>query len=264
MLGSVGTLSTWQWAARGKHPVAKDYFEVGSKNPMVEAFSAWLEKGYRILGSRKQPSAEFCSWRFWARGPRRETLVCGVGRDSCDSVGRPFPLLIIGTGPLADWRDKWDLLPFACEKTWSRMEYLSTKRFTDFRQFEDEVQIIKPPVPHWSEFVSERQDLGGLDRRELENKVASLSQETDFFVSLDGGPSDDPYTLASLWHALLKVRMSEVPTAIFMGGAANGTHLAVVKRALAPTDFVRLWSRGKELEVLAEDAGGAVGGHRLD
>jgi hypothetical protein len=144
------------------------------------------------------------------------------------------------------------------------MEYLFTKRFADFRQFENEVQIIKSPVPHWSEFVSERQDLGGLDRRDLENKVASLSQETDFFVSLDGGPSDDPYTLASLWHALLKARMSEVPTAVFMGGAANGTHLAVIKRALGPTDFVRLWSGGKELEVLAEDAGGAIGGHRLD
>ena len=128
----------------------------------------------------------------------------------------------------------------------------------------DNGSLIKAPVPHWSEFVRERRDLREWDHSDLENKVASLSQETDFFVSLDGGPSDDPYTLAGLWHTLLKARMSEVPTAVFMGGTANGTHLAVVKRALAPTDFVRLWSGGKGLEVGGEDAGGAVGGHRLD
>jgi len=260
VLGSIGSSNSWQWAAWGKHPVARDFFSVGSNAPMVKAFSDWVEKGYKIFTSKERPSSSLCSWRFWARGPKREILVCGIGRDSSDSVGRPYPLLIMGTGPLEGWEDQWDLLPFACEKTWSQMEYLSAKRFTDFEQFEDEVQIVRPPHPEWPEFRSVSRDLWesssatqnnvlSWDPRQLEDRVSVMSKKTDFFVPLDGGPSDDPHTLAGLWHALLKVRISDVPNAVFMGGASDGTYLAVFKRALAPTDFVRLWSgAGKKLE----------------
>ncbi len=246
MLGSIESANAWQWAAWGKHPVARDYFWVGPKAPLVKAFSDWVEKGYQVLSSKGRPASNLCSWRFWARGSRKETLVCGVARDSSYSVGRPYPRLIMGTGALQGWGDQWDLLPFACEKTWNQMEYLSAKRFTEFEQFEDDVQIIKPPYSEWSEFRSVSRGLEEWDYKGLENKVAGLSQEVDFCVPLDGGPSDDPRTLAGLWHALLKARINDAPNAVFMGGSSDGTYLAVFKRALVPNDFVRLWSGAGE------------------
>jgi type VI secretion system protein VasJ len=260
VLGSIESANSWHWAAWGKHPVARDYFCVGATAQLVKAFSDWIEKGYKILSSRRSPSTRLHSWRFWARGPRRDALICGVGRDSSDSLGRPYPLLIMGTGPLEGWKDQWDLLPFACEKTWGQMEHLSTRRFTDFREFEDGVHVIKPPHPSWTGFISRKESMEVAaslsDNRAscwepagLENEVASLSQKADLFVSLDSEPFGDPQTLAGLWHSFLKARISEVPNAVFMGGAPEETHLAVFRRALVPTDFVRLWSR--------QDVGGA-------
>jgi type VI secretion system protein VasJ len=251
MLITSASANSWHWAAWGKHPVARDYFCLGLNSPLVKAFSDWIEKGYQTLGSKPRASSKLCSWRFWAKGPKKETLVCGVGRDSSDSLGRPYPLLIVGTGPLEGWGDHWDLLPFACEKTWSRIEYLSAKRFIDFKQLEEEVRIIKRPYPQWSEFVSQRRSLGessptSHNPRAVENKAASLSAETDFFVPLDDGPSNDHLAVAGLWHFFLKAHARAVPNAVFMGGVPDEAYLAVFKRPLMPADFVQLWSLWSE------------------
>lgn len=237
----------WQWAACGKHPVARDYFSVGPNIPLVKAFAGWVEKGYQMLASKGRTSSNKpCSWRFWARGPKSKIVVCGVGRDSSDSVGRPYPLLIMGTGVLEGWEDHWDLLPLACEETWRQIEYVSTKRFMDFSQFEDEVRLIRPPYPRWSEFISQREHYqtgSSWDPADMERKASGTTDKLEFFVPFDVGLSNDPFALAGLWHAFLKARISGVPNAVFLGGAPNETHLAVFRRALVPTDFIRLWGR---------------------
>jgi type VI secretion system protein VasJ len=243
----------WQWAAYGKHPVARDYFRIGSDAPLIQAFLGWVEKGYQLLRSKQNPTSQPYAWRFWAKGSKKDNLICGIGRDSSDSIGRRYPLLILGTGPLERWEDYWDLLPLACEKTWSQIEYLSTRRFTNFRQFEDEVRIIKPPSYHWSEFNDQMQRSSALgssfqeeeltrDCREIEDKVDRLSKETEFLVPFENGPPSDVFTLAILWHSLLKARLDSAPNAIFMGGVPERTYLALFKRSLVPADFVRLWS----------------------
>ena len=244
MLGSVESSKAWHWAARGKHPVARDYFCLGRNSPLIEALSDWIEKGYQALHSKQRVSSMFSSWRFWAKGPKKENLVCGLGRDSSDSLGRPYPLLIVGTGSLEGWLDQWDLLPFVCEKTWSQMEHLSTKRFLNLKEFEDEVRTIKSPLPNWSEFVSQREDLGmsPWSSELLESKAASLSTERNFLVPLEGGPPNDYLEAAGLWHFFLKAHNKVVPNAVFMGGVPDETYLAVFKRPLVSRDFVLLWS----------------------
>lgn len=233
--------------------MARDYFRIGSDAPLIQAFLGWVEKGYELLRSKQNPTSQAYAWRFWAKGSKKDNLICGTGRDSSDSIGRRYPLLIIGTGPLESWEDYWDLLPLACEKTWNQIEYLSTRRFTNFRQFEDEVRIIKPPSPGWPEFNAQRQSSsvpvvsshnGGLawDSREIEEKVGRLSQKEAFLVPFDNGLSGDVFVLAILWHSLLKDRLGSTPNAIFMGGVPERTYLALFKRSLVPTDFVRLWS----------------------
>jgi type VI secretion system protein VasJ len=244
VLGSVESANAWHWAARGKHPVARDYFCLGLNSPLIRALSDWIEKGYETLGSKHGVSSKPCSWRFWAKGPKKETLVCGVGRDSSDSLGRPYPLLIVGAGPLEGWQDQWNLLPIACEKTWRQIEHLSTKRFLDLKHLEDEVRIIKPPYPHWSDFVSQRGDLemSSWNPGAVEKKAASLSIEREFLVPLEGGPSNDHVAEADLWHLFLKAHTKAIPNTVFMGGVPDETYLAVFKRPLVPSDFVLLWS----------------------
>ncbi|MDY6951661.1 MAG: type VI secretion system-associated protein TagF [Thermodesulfobacteriota bacterium] len=253
MLGSVGSANSWQWAAWGKHPAARDYFGVGPPDPLVKAFSDWVERGFKTLNPKGDELSGPSSWRFWARGAKRKTIVCGVVRDSSDSLGRPYPLLVMGVGIIEGWEDQWDLLPFACEKTWCQMEHLSAMGSASFGELEAQVKALVPPYPVWLEFMSQK---GGLHEassvgenagsspsiKELANRLATVSQGKDFFASLDGGLANDPQTLAALWHGLMKARMSDIPSAVFMGGTPDQASLAVFKRALAPTDFVRLWS----------------------
>ncbi len=248
MLGSIGSAGHWYWAACGKHPAAKDYFWLGPDAPLVKAFSGWMDEGYRMLGSRRNHAGPPHAWRFWAKGSKKDDLVCGLGRDSSDGIGRPYPVLVMGAGPLKGWEDNWDLLPFACEKTWSQMEYLVTRAFADLKQLEDAVRGIRPPDGSWSDFRSrvgsERERASAKDSGEVACGIESLSQGRECIVPLDRDASLDPFTLAGIWHSQLKARAGSVPNAVFLGGVSEGSYLAVFRRPLAPGDFIRLWSVG--------------------
>lgn len=135
----------WEWAVYGKHPVIKDYFKLGQYGSLIKIFSEWVDSGYQQIAPKKKSSVY--SWRFWARGLKRDGMGCGVVRDSRDQLARPYPLLIMGAGPLAGWEDQWDLIPLACERTWTQMEFLCTKTLDSLKQLEEETRKIPPPFP---------------------------------------------------------------------------------------------------------------------
>lgn len=245
MLETIRSERRWQWAAYGKHPAAKDYFKIGHDFPLLNSFSGWIENGYQVLASKDNPINARRSWRFWTREARRENLVCGIVRDSNDGLGRPYPLLIIGTGPLKDWLSQWDLVPLACENTWGQMEDLSGKTFGDLRELEEKVQNIRPPAAEWLELARKREgfeepeslrlsDLGGL--------ISSFSEKMDCFIPLDQAPFRDRFELIGLCHSLVRARTEAAPTAIFMGGTVEKAYVAFFRRPLAPSDFIHLWS----------------------
>jgi len=242
VLGAIGTEKNWRWAAFGKHPVAKDYFKIGQEFPLLKGFSDWVENGYQILTSKKSLSSGLCSWRFWTKGSQKESFACGVVKDSSDQMGRPYPLLIMGTGPLNGWENHWDLLPFACERIWDQIEYLSAQRFNDFKIFESDIHKLWPPLPEWSKFVERRGDFTVQDLGDLKRKAFSLSEKTEILIHIDQGGAYDQFTWVSFWHLLFKNEAKVIPNVFFMGGTLEKTYLAVFKRPLMPTDFVQLWS----------------------
>lgn len=258
MLGTADT-TTWHWSAFGKHPAAADYFRLGHSSPFVDGLTKWVENGYRLLAERSDAPPPFCSWRFWARGYGRDSLVLGVVRVSSDSMGRPYPLLIMGSGPLEGWEGRWDLLPFAGEKSWCQIEFLATHTFGDLRKLEEGLQGLRSPSPEWDELAERRRGLNRLgspldpyasflDIPRLEVVAAERSGKDEFSVRLDRGPVNDKITLVSLWHLLAKGAAKGVPNALFMGGTLERSFLASYRRPLAPGDFLHLWS--------ASDAGG--------
>lgn len=250
MLGTIKSERHWQWAAYGKHPSARDYFKVGQNFPLLNVFSDWIEKGYQVLAAKNIPAQRVCFWRFWTRESRRQNIICGVVRDSNDGLGRPYPLLIIGTGPLKGWEKLWDLIPFACEKTWRQIEYLSTQMFEDFKRLESEVQNIRPPYAEWSGFIKKREDFVEVNSpglRELESRASSLSEKAECFIRLDQGPFHDQFEMISLWHFLFKLRGKTVPNSVFMGGTVEKAYIAFFKRPLISSDFIKLWSVSTEL-----------------
>lgn len=258
MLGTDMTTG-WNWSAFGKHPAAADYFRLGHASPFVEGVTKWVESGYRLLAERGDATPPFCSWRFWARGYGRDSLVLGVVRVSSDSMGRPYPLLIMGSGPLEGWEGNWDLLPFAGEKSWCQIEFLATHTFGELKKLEEGLQGLRPPAAEWDELAERRRGLNRLgspldpyasflDMPRLETVAAERAGKDEFSVRLDRGPVNDKITLVSLWHLLAKGAAKGVPNALFMGGTLERSFLASYRRALAPGDFLHLWS--------ASDAGG--------
>jgi type VI secretion system protein VasJ len=253
VLGTLETVQDWQWAAFGKHPAAKDYFRVGEKTPFIEGLFGWIEKGYRILSDDVNASPDFCSWRFCAREAGRDSLVCGVVRLSSDSFGRAYPLVIMGTGALRCWQENWDLLPFACEKTWRQIEHLAANLYATFNKLEEEIQAIRPPVADWQGLAEKRRELNAfgspldpyasfLDLGDLKKLAAAGKGRSEVFVSLDRGPCADKILHVSLWHLLLKEALPAFPNVLFMGGTLDKALLVLFQRPLKSTDFTLLWS----------------------
>lgn len=248
---------SWHWSALGKHPVAKDFFRFGLWPPMAAAFAEWLDRGYQKLvregDPRKGPPGEMHSWRFWARGLNEKGLVCGIGRDSSDSLGRPYPLLILGAGSLDGWREHWDLLCLVLDGIWTQMEAIAARRFSEFRQLEEGLRLIKAPHPRWEDWEKRG---NGISRSRASGKGISgpcrltaaiqapelIAERCEFIASLGERPSCDALGQACQWHVLLRRHMPGIPHAVFMGGVPQAVFLAVFRRPLAPEDFVNLWT----------------------
>jgi type VI secretion system protein VasJ len=193
------------------------------------------------------------SWRFWAKGIKKGNLICGVAKDSSDTMGRAYPLIIMGDGMLDGWEEHWDLLPHAFEATWAQIEYISSRRFESLKGLEHEVFAIKAPKPDWREVRCRnrnRENSQSLPNAltisnhndEINEKAACLSKEMEVLVPLDIHTHEDFLSVAGHWNFVFKDHGLDIPNAVFLGGIPEKHFLAVFNRPLNSKDFVRLWS----------------------
>jgi len=238
------SVTGWQWDIAGKHPAARDFFASGQKSLMAEAFSEWMRRGAEgLVTVSKELLVRSCSWRFWARTPQAGILACGIIRNSCDSVGRPFPLLVMGTGKLEDWEDNWELLPFACEGLWRQMEQLASKNYGAFESLEEDLSMFRPPQSRWQEIHLEK--LASAEQNAVSSdfhfRPDQLEQEKAMFLPFQILGHNDFFTMISDAHALLKKEIHTAPNSLFIGGLIDQPGLAVFKRPLSKQDFERMW-----------------------
>lgn len=280
MLGLGKFKKAWQWGACGKHPVARDYFKISHNTPVFDAFESWAEKGYAALKKSQKLDQEVYSWRFFAKGLKKGDLISGVVKDSSDSIGRPFPLLIIGEGKLDGCEEHWELLPYYFEKTWDQLEYISSRRLTGLSDFEKEIKSIKRPdengqghLQSFEEAINRNQPVH-IDEAQVQKTADTLSRERMVVIPLDinngvnnvtkndvqddvnksvrddaleqSGYQADYYAdflaRAGIWSSRLKTYGSGMPNAVFIGGAREKHYIAVFSRPIKMDDFVRLWS----------------------
>jgi len=252
VLGSIKAKFNWEWTAYGKHPAASDYFQVGGGDPIIKAFFGWLEMGYQKLLSTKAERKQIHSWRFWSQGMKKDTIACGVCRDSNDSLGRPYPLMVMGAGALPEWKDHWDLLPAVFDSVWAQIEYVIARQVRELDQLEGDLKRITMPSPHGSGYDRERPNTGTPDMssRErsfspsgngFEKAVDALLTHGEFCVCLDNNESGDFLRPVIAWSRALKASGNIMPSSIFMGGLPERSYLAVFQRSLNANDFVGLW-----------------------
>ena len=251
MLGLTRSDPNWRWVACGKHPSVKDFFSIGLDFQLAGIFSDWIKRGYPALAERKPFVQGLRSWRFWARGAQKNDIVCGLLRDSYDSLGRPYPLLIIGTGPLPSWEDQWDILPLVCEKTWRQAEYFSTNKFSDLKTLENEILKTRPPVPEWPDLQNTSDKLAELTTMpetftpilaQLNNQTVNESLNVVGSIAIDSEAAYDSFTLILYVNSILKNRLRAAPNAIFIGGTFEQSYLVFFRRPMKSADFMTLWS----------------------
>lgn len=251
MLAKLIGASRWNWTAFGKHIVAKDYFQINLQSPIAKAFAQWVDNGFRALPEEKRRHT-VCSWRFWTRGQKKGTALCGLTKSSCDSIGRPYPMTLIGEGALDRWEKSWELMLVGLEETWQTLEYTVARRLKDLDQLENEIGHLESPQKKWWEarHLSGPHQMGDNLRWEhkkiivtnVRNKARSLDRDGRVVISLDNSDKDTPFQLATLWHTALKASQAPLPSTVFMGGGMEKTMLALFNRPLIQDDFVFLWS----------------------
>jgi type VI secretion system protein VasJ len=252
VLGALDPPEGWRFAAFGKHPWAKDYIRLGSATPLLEGIADWVDKGYAGVEGKKKGMTDAASWRFWLKGFGPGALVCGIVRDSADRLGRPYPLLVLGTGSLPEWEGHWDLLPYACLPVWERIEYLGAQRYEEIGRLESAIRGLHPPVPKWMDFSGRRDreaavpgtgsGTAGPDPASDPKGDGAASGEGSRFFRLDGGFGKDPFPEAVGWQTRLRRDDAEAPNAVFFGGTLSRAYLGVFRKRLAAPDFVRIWN----------------------
>lgn len=244
MLGSVAKGRTWCWAAVGKHPAAADYIHLGAASPLLDALSEWAVKGYDELLSSNSRSQEIHSWRFWLRGVKKGTLVCGLVRDSSDRIGRPFPLLIMGEGLLKGWEKHWRMLAAQLNRTWKNCEYIASRRFDDAHAMEEEIGGLNQPETVGMGGPAEPAD--GDRTNNFSRQVSECRQQILAngygLINLDSIAGMDADRAVMTTHEALHACCKDIPRGIFIGGTCRHTFLAVIEHPLGTADFVRLWT----------------------
>ena len=91
MLGINTHNSEWQWSVYGKHPSFNDYVDYQTNNTLLHDLSMWVESGNKLLDVKNNL---IYSYRFWIKGIKKNDIICGIIKNSSDSIGRHYPLFI--------------------------------------------------------------------------------------------------------------------------------------------------------------------------
>lgn len=251
MLGISRFSRNWQWGACGKHPVARDYFKISHNTPALDALENWVQKGYAALTKKKNPDPVICSWRFWTRGLKKGDLVSGIVKDSCDTIGRPYPLLIIGNGKFDGWEEDWEFLPLFFEKLWDALEYAASRRLEGVNELEKAIKAIKTPETDPKQAQGLKNNLTPNQAEEIDEQQARITagqllREKMAIIPIDIRDQHASLARARGLGAYFKTHEAGAPTAVFIGGAGEKQCMAVFRRPLNTGDFIRLWTMPSE------------------
>lgn len=248
----MGFKKEWKWALFGKSPMAADYLKIGTPSPLMLSFSKWMEKGFETLSPGDRTVADFI-WKFWAKGPNKE-LVCGLFRPSQDRLGRPYPLLIIGSGDHAVLNKHWGLIPCALNDTWKYMESLVQTMAPGLCELQQALKKIPVPLKKLDALkaacepcrhvkIYPNKQLGPSDYMNKLNNIEKLARLDRFSMKIDIREQVDPMIPVLKLMRLLETRSKHAPKVVFWGNRSEDRRLLCLKRALCVDDFYSVWAR---------------------
>jgi type VI secretion system ImpM family protein len=237
----------WCWFVWGKHPGISDFVYAGEQTQLFQKFTKWVDTGFSKVDPELKKKSRHCSWRFWSKGADAD-VVCGLVRNSCDSYGRSFPLLCLGTGRLSDWSRNCSLLPFAFEAVWKHFEYIAAARYSSVKELNDILLLVQPPEPSWRQFQMRIYSESNLYRQGRYDTHAFKGRR---LCEIDCDASENLPQDLCFCSNIVATSESGPPTAVFIGEPASRIAVAMVDEALKPADLAWLWSPQPELAITA-------------
>jgi len=232
--------SKWKWRMSGKHPSAKDFIILGNEVPLLEGITKWIETSYEKILSKRTNHLTYLSYRFWMKSPEKHYFICGLVKDSCDKIGRSYPMTIIGTGFMKYWEQNLDLIPFSCEKTWLQMESVFASNAT-IEEFKESLLLIRSPLSDWKNIRLKRfRDVS--THQNFEDGI--FTNRNSFVKILPATAQENSSGISESWHSFLKKKQS-IPNSVFMGGGTENIMLAAYYKPLDDKDFSSLWFQKK-------------------
>lgn len=238
----------WKWFTWGKHPALEDFVWAGTQTPLFQRFTKWVDKGFARFKEDSQMRTRNCSWRFWTRGTGTE-VVCGLVRNSCDTHGRNFPMLSIGSGGLANWPGNCSLLPLAFESMWKNVEYVASARFDTARQLNESLQLIEQPIPDWHAY-QERIHNTAPTSKPL--NCDEIMVDGKRLLQINCGQPENLPLHEQFCRRVTTMAEDQSPLAVFIGEIEDNIAVAIINHALVPDDFVWLWNLNQERRVPAK------------
>ena len=232
----------WNWFIWGKHPGISDFISVGKTSHLFQSFTKWVDTGFSMVDAALKEKSRHCSWRFWTKGAAGE-IVCGLVRNSCDSYGRSFPLLCLGTGALQNWALNRSLLPYALEPVWKHFEYLAATRCDSVSSVSEALQLIEPPSPSWQRYQERIHSTVHLYAQKNSEEHAFAGKRLFKMNCLS--PECLPLDLR-FCSGMIALDGKNPPTAVFIGETGGQVAVAMIGGVLKPTDFEWLWSLQSE------------------
>jgi type VI secretion system protein VasJ len=225
--------ASWQWMLYGKHPAALDYIRLGKSSVLGNSVYAWVEQGYLRCGLAGKSQRDI-RWRFWMRGAAPEELVCGVLLQSFDAIGRPYPLLLMGSGSFCGWNTFWEHLPMVCKDVWEAAETVSFQKTASLAELENKLSRLTLPI---------EVQLDDTLPPVVPLKTLSGDLAADFAAFSLEAPNGSQMVLAAAMRLSLELKKSviEQPVAVFIGGGSTAC-MVVMRRPLKPLDFETLWN----------------------
>lgn len=249
MLGLLKNGRPWGWSAVGKHPAAKDFLSLGQDHALLAAFARTVNKAHRRVVGRTRSPGLLGSWDFWSAGAEGDFLVCGRVSGSTDSLGRPYPFLVLGYGIVRDWATDWDLLPLVLDRTWAGMAGLSRNSFESVKTLSDALAALPPPSGDLSDLAGiQRQvieqairDFGSAEK-DMRRQTMAFEARRDISLTIPGGLE---HSGICYWHYMIKRYVASHPTprAVFFGGGETDKELHLFKRPVGHGDLAGLWQR---------------------
>ncbi len=228
----------WNWFVWGKHPGVPDFICAGAQTPLFQSFTRWVDTGFSRISAELKTKSRHCSWRFWSKGANDE-VVCGLVRNSCDSYGRSFPLLYLGSGVLKDWQRNCSLLPFAFEPVWKHFEYVAAARYHSVTRLNETLQLIEAPEPRWKQYQQRIHKASILHTHAICDEVVEDGRRLYRLNCLV--PEDLPHDL-SFCSNVIAGAGGVLPTAVFISEMEENIVVAIIDNILKPTEFSWLWS----------------------